>query len=240
VVITSHSQHTALPRAAAAAALSQSPYPTSNRTNTLSQIPQFQLNVMNSNLPHSSSDSASSEEGDTFDESASSLTFRVEEKSGRWVGPHAATRLRFADHDDVQATTGLHEYTPEEIEQCWMDDLDEADAQDEIVTTVMHMRKPPEGWWRWLSSQGDNTDRTKTTKEQEEIFSRYLEEELGLCARGIEHMKSKELREARQMRRKVIAQVVLDEQEVRLIWVICPEIVGLCIRVKLSPVSSHP
>ena len=56
----------------------------------------------------------------------------------------------------------------------------------------------------------------KTIEEQEEDFSRYLEEELGLCARGIEHMKSKSAREQRQVRRKFIAQVVLEEQEVRL------------------------
>ena len=178
---------------------------------------------MNSNLPiASSSDDASSEEGDTFDASASSLTFLVEDSKrpgGKWVhpGPHTPTKLRFADYAEVQFTTGLHEYSPEEIERCWMNSLDETDAQGEIVDTVRHMRKPPEDWWRWFSSQDGNiADGTKKTiEEQEEDFSRYLEEELGLCTRGIEHMKSKSAREQRQLRRKFIAQVVLEEQEVR-------------------------
>lgn len=166
---------------------------------------------MNSNPPQptSSSDDASSEERDTFDASASSLTFLVEDSKGpggKWIhpGPHTPTKLRFADYAEVQFTTGLHEYSHEEIERCWMNSLDEADAQGEIVDTVRHMRKPPEDWWKWFSSQDGNiADGTKKTiEEQEEDFSRYLEEELGLCTRGIEHMKSKGAREQRQLRRK--------------------------------------
>lgn len=90
-----------------------------------------------------------------------------------------------------------------------MNSLDETDAQREIVDTVRHMRKPPEDWWRWFSTQDGNiADGTKKTiEEQEEDLSRYLEEELGLCTRGIEHMRSKNAREQRQLRRKFIAQV---------------------------------
>ena len=70
-----------------------------------------------------------------------------------------------------------------------------------------------------MEDTDDSSDAKTKLEQREEDFTRYLEEEFSLSTRGIEHMKTKAAREQRQLRRKFIAQVVLEEQEVRWAWI---------------------